>query len=247
MTTVAPLEADTVRVRWLATDGRSRAHMPRWRGLLDDEERARADRFRFVKDRDAFIAAHALLRSMLSEAAGSPPGAWRYSLGRYGKPALAEGHRAGGLRFSLAHTHGLAACAIARDDIGVDVEASDRRADLEAVDQYLAPAEVLAVRTAPPERRRALFFRFWTLKEAFIKATGEGLHRDLASFSFTLDPPRISFRPTDDGGPHQDDPAGWRFAERRPREDRPLAIAVRWPAARPFQLDAGPDSLFCEA
>lgn len=238
MTPVAPLELNTVRVRWIATDGDVCARRPRWRALLDDEERARADRFRFAQDRDTFIAAHALLRSMLSEATGSPPDTWRYVLGRYGKPALANGRPESGLRFNLAHTRGLAVCGIARDEIGIDVEASDRRVDLEIVDRYFAPAEARAVRTAPSERRRELLFRFWTLKEAFIKATGEGLNRNLASFSFSLDPVQISFHPTGKSDSRSDDPTEWQFAESGPGEDRPLAIAVRRSAACPFRLNA---------
>jgi 4'-phosphopantetheinyl transferase len=83
-----------------------------------------------------------------------------------------------------------------------------------------------------------VFFRFWTLKEAFIKATGEGLTRPLDSFSFILDPVQIVFHPEREGAPRHDDPAAWQFAECRPAPDRPLTLATQRTRLRPLRLDA---------
>lgn len=80
-----PLEPETVRVRWLATEPDERNHIARWRDMLDGEELAQADRFRFAQDRITFIAAHALRRAMLSDATGLPTDAWRYVTGPHGK------------------------------------------------------------------------------------------------------------------------------------------------------------------
>jgi 4'-phosphopantetheinyl transferase superfamily len=88
------------------------------------------------------------------------------------------------LRFNISHTRGFVACAIARDEVGMDVEASDRPTDSILPTLSFAPEEARLVKSAPPERRACMFFRFWTLKEAFIKATCEGLMRPLDSFSF---------------------------------------------------------------
>lgn len=234
----SPLDFDTVRVRWLATEAGGPAHIVRWRGMLDAEETARADRFVFASDREMFTAAHALARAMLSEATGLPIASWRHVTGEFGKPALAPDCAGCGLRFNISHTRGIAACAIARDEVGVDVEASDRRTDFAIADRYFAPEEVEVVQSAPAKRKAAVFFRFWTLKEAFIKATGEGLRRPLNSFSFGFDPVRIAFHPDRDDRPHQDDPAAWQFFECRPAPDRPLALAVKRECARPLRLDA---------
>ena len=232
-----PLDTDTVSVRWLSLEAADAAHLSYWREMLDDSELQRANGHHFVSDRETFIAAHALTRAMLSSATGKPTGAWHYVEGEFGKPYLAPGCGADGLRFNISHTRGLVACAIAYRELGVDVEATDRSTDIDVADTVLAPEEALLVNTAPPERQRCLFFRFWTLKEAFIKATGEGLKRPLDSFSFELDPIRISFHPERTRGSHSDDPEGWQFAEYVPLPNRHLALAFRHTPSRRVRLD----------
>lgn len=233
-----PLAADTIRLRWLPVAADSARHMARWRGMLDAEELARADRFMFDPDREIFTAAHALARSVLSEATGRPTAFWRYAKGPSGKPRLAMEDAAGGLRFNISHTSGMVCCAVAHHDIGVDVEASDRRFDLAIADRFFAPEEVALLHATPPERQVALFFRFWTLKEAFIKTTGEGLSRPLASFSFAFDPPRVRFHPERDELRRNDDPALWRFMEFSAAENRPVALAVRTRCPDRIDVDA---------
>jgi 4'-phosphopantetheinyl transferase len=232
------LDSDTVRVRWMPVGAGDAANLTRWRGMLDADELARADRYHFASDRDTFIAAHALARAMLSDATGLPTAIWRYVTGEFGKPALAADCAGGGLRFNISHTRGFVACAIARDEVGVDVEASDRRTDFDIADRFFAPEEAQLVKSVPPEGRACVFFRFWTLKEAFIKATGEGLRRPLDSFSFTFNPVRIVFHPEREGIPRRDNPAAWQFAEYNPAPDRPLALAILRTTLQPLRLDA---------
>ena len=239
MMTPRPLDSDTVRVRWLAVDAEAAAHQPRWRAMLDADELAQADRYYFESDRAVYTAAHALARAMLSEATGLPTASWRYTKRAFGKPALAEACAGCGLRFNISHTHGFVACAIARDEVGVDVEASDRRTNFAIADRFFAPEEAQLVNAASGERQRILFFRFWTLKEAFIKATGEGLRRPLDSFSFSFDPLRVAFHPEREDTPRYDDPAGWQFFTRLAAPDRPLALAVRRDQALALRLDMG--------
>jgi 4'-phosphopantetheinyl transferase len=232
------LETATVRVRFLVLTGTLDAQLRLWRSMLDDEERHRADRFYFQRDRDAFTAAHALKRAMLSEATGAPITSWRFRQGPHGKPEIAEGPGFQQLCFNISHTHGLVASAIAYGrDLGVDVEAADRTIDLAITDRYFAPAEAAIVHAAPPDQARCLFFRFWTLKEAFIKATGEGLSRPLASFAFTLDPISIAFYPDHDDAMREDNPAHWQFAQCHVKPDWFLALALRRSDAADVPID----------
>jgi len=208
--------------------------------MLDADERLRADRYRFVADRNIYTAAHALARFMLSEATGLPTGAWRYVAGEFGKPALAAEFSKCNLHFNISHTRGLVACAIARQEIGVDVERFDRTVDLGIAPHYFAPEEVRILDSVSPDQQRKLFFRFWSLKEAFIKARGEGLRRPLNSFSFALEPVGVAFHPDRNDLPGHDDPAEWRFWEWRPANGCVAALAVWSAQANSIELDAGP-------
>ena len=129
------------------------------------------------------------------------------------------------LEFNLAHTRGLVACAVALGrDVGVDVEWLGRRGrTLEIAERYFSPSEVRDLRATPGPDRKERFFRYWTLKEAYVKARGEGLRLPLRRFSFHLDGPavRVSFESD------SDDPRAWQFLIECPTPSHLLAVAVR--------------------
>jgi 4'-phosphopantetheinyl transferase len=77
------------------------------------------------------------------------------------------------------------------------------------------------LRRTPAAERPACFFRLWTLKEAYLKATGAGLGTPLDSFAFTLEPIRIGFVPST-----HDDPRRWQFAAPPTTGRHILSLAV---------------------
>jgi len=181
-----------------------------WRAVLDDAERARVDSIAHARNRVEYIAAHALTRRLLSETIGEAPAAFHYQAGAKGKPlALIEG-RPAGLQFNLSHTNGLVAIAVSRlGEVGVDAEAIDRHVNLAVADRYFFGAESRWLANLAPAVRAEGFLRLWTLKEAYIKATGRGLSQPLDEFWFEVDPLRIRFTPA-----IADDEGAWRFDQR---------------------------------
>ncbi len=160
---------------------------------LDEVERERAKRFRFDKHRDEFMAAHGLKRRMLSDADPSlAPQAWRFQTTLAGKPEVVQRPD---LYFNLTHCDGLVACAVTWDmPLGLDAESLDREVPRELIAHHFAPAEVAALSDCPPEELAEGFFSRWTLKEAWVKATGRGLSQSLRAASFELgDPPQVRF------------------------------------------------------
>jgi 4'-phosphopantetheinyl transferase len=204
-----------------------------WRACLDVAELARADRFYFDADRVTYIAAHWLLRCALAETGGLPPAHWRFVEEKHGKPWIDPALGLPELRFNLSHSTGLVVCAVTVGAaIGIDVELiSPQRVGLDIAGRYFSADEVALLRSSPPQKQQQTFFRLWTLKEALIKATGEGLHRALDSFSFSLDPTAVTFHPID-----PEDADAWVFLERRPTARHVLALAIKQPSVRPVRL-----------
>ncbi len=160
----------------------------RLREILADDERRRADRFHFEKDRRHFTAARGALRVLLAGYLARRPEEVRFSYGNYGKPRLAH---ESDLRFNLTHSHGLALLAVTRGrEIGVDVEhLREMEGDGEPLaERFFSPREAAVLRSLPTRLRREAFFRCWTSKEAYIKAHGMGLSLPLDQFDVSLHP-----------------------------------------------------------
>lgn len=236
-----------IEIRTLRVDGLDEAAVAPWLALFDEAERQRGARFVFPRHRVLFIAAHALLRTVLAELGGEPAAAWRFVAATHGKPSAYLGMSPAPVSFNLSHTEGIAGvAAIAQPGhaIGFDLEALARNVDLAVADRYFCREEVAWLDRLAAPARPAGFLRLWTLKEAFIKATGKGLTQDLASFWFDPRPPRIHFTPR---LPERDE--DWRFEQRildggfiaavGLRHPPAGAIETRWRAVEPAEITAG--------
>lgn len=215
-----------VAVHVVATGGWGRAEVDAAVALLSAEERSRFSRFVNAADRRDYAAAHALLRSALSMHGGSAPHEWSFEPGPDGKPRLAiplPGPAE--LTFNLAHTRGLVACAVANGaDVGIDVEPIDRGVDaLLLADRYFSPEEVESLQACAETIRSTRFVELWVLKEAYLKATGEGLSDALDAVSLRFEgTSAIRLKPSRAG----DSAACW-LGLFEPRAGYRLALAVR--------------------
>jgi 4'-phosphopantetheinyl transferase len=168
------------------------------REYLSVDESARADRYRFARDRDRFVVARGRLRQLLGALSHRAPSDVRFAVAAGGKPWLA-GDAAGRLRFSVSHSGDLMLCAVTLDhEIGVDVEQVRTSLDPEALARrFFSTHEVSSLAATPSGIALDAFFACWTRKEAVIKATGEGLSRPLDSFSVSVDPGRAALLSAD--------------------------------------------------
>jgi 4'-phosphopantetheinyl transferase len=200
-----------------------------YEALLAPEEQARKERYKFEHSRRELVFTRALVRSTLSRYADVAPAAWTFRQNEYGRPEIDPAAHPGivPVRFNLSNTRGLIACLVALDrEVGVDVEDTERQGETVGIaDSFFSPIEVAALRALPEDRRRSRFFDYWTLKEAYIKARGMGLHIPLDQFSFLLDQgPRIGIAFDPRLG---DDPATWQFAQFHLSPRHRTAAAVR--------------------
>jgi 4'-phosphopantetheinyl transferase len=181
-TTALVAPATEIEVHWTCLD-----EYPPTEDLacLDRDEIERADRFRIDRDRRRYIARRRWLRERLAARVGRPSGRIEIRSDPGGKPHLAD-HS---IAFSAAHSNGIALLAIGDvATVGCDLEWRDPDADIAPITALFSDVEQSALaRLAARDRSHGLYLA-WTCKEAFLKATGEGLTRPLDSFDVAVDP-----------------------------------------------------------
>lgn len=163
---------------------------------LSSEERRRADRYGFDRDRRRFIVARARLRQLLALRLMIRPEAVELVYGAHGKPALARRSNHMDWRFSVSHCDETAVYAFSQGrEVGIDVEAIREVRDADAiVSHFFSRSEQVAYLALDPGEKMLGFFNCWTRKEAFLKALGHGLSHPLDCFDVSLapgDPARI--------------------------------------------------------
>ncbi|MCP4119674.1 MAG: 4'-phosphopantetheinyl transferase superfamily protein [Desulfobacteraceae bacterium] len=171
------------------------AFVPHFEGRLEEleiilsrDERLKAERFFFEKDRALFVVAHGVLRKLLGRYLDILPDHVVFEKGPNGKPEIVGLSRPATLWFNISHSHELAVFAFSKQyGIGVDVERIRSLPDFLSIAQgYFHPEEVDSLIKTPDGKKCDLFYECWTKKEAFVKGTGEGLSRPLDSFAVSL-------------------------------------------------------------
>lgn len=164
---------------WQASLEATPEEVQKMRSLLSPDECERADRFRFEEHRSRFILGRGILRLLLSQYSTIAAHQIRFDYQARGKPLLAN---RSDIQFNLAHSENLAIYAFGLDrgsialSIGIDVEFF--RPLTEAMNlarRFFTPEEATYLANLTPQRQTEAFFRIWTCKEAYLKATGEGI------------------------------------------------------------------------
>lgn len=193
---------------------------PRFLNLLDSLEQARYQAYRQEIDQRRFLTGRVLAKTVVGELLGRPAEAVRFdaTCGDCGKP---HGRPTiPGVRFSISHSGDRIGVAVTADaPVGLDVETATRRADDSLISYALNETERGDLAGFGAEE----FFRYWTRKEALMKATGRGLKIPLQSI--TLSGPGEPARLVDstDAGL---DPESTRLADLDPGEGYRAAVAV---------------------
>ena len=138
------------------------------------------------------LAAELLLRRALSDA-GIDPGDLHFEYGPHGKPYLPEFKN---IHFNLSHSGSFAMAAVSENEIGCDIEkirdtdlkdTDLKDTDLKIARRFFTRGEYEKITALPDAaERNILFFRYWTLKESFLKVTGLGMHLPLNAFEINI-------------------------------------------------------------
>lgn len=210
---------------WRVYLDQDRSTIQRSLNLLSEDERQRAGKYYFQRDRDHFTVARGALRIILSRYIDVPPERIRFSINRYGKPSVQSGLCDSVLRFNVAHSGAIALYALTTDrEIGIDIEYVTRGAGLELAESFFSPAEASMLHRVAPEARTVAFFDCWTRKEAYIKARGEGLSHPLRRFTVSLMPGQPASLLATNDDPQE--ASRWTLIELFPGREYRAALAV---------------------
>jgi 4'-phosphopantetheinyl transferase len=142
--------------------------------ILSEDERSRADRFKREYLKRNFIAARGNLREILAPRLGCEASAIQFGYSDRGKPYIQNFN---GLHFNLSHSQDLAIYVICQDrEVGIDLEFINSQCDVDSIaKRYFLPSEQKVISYLCERDKYLAFYRAWTLKEAYGKATGEGI------------------------------------------------------------------------
>jgi 4'-phosphopantetheinyl transferase len=197
-----------------------------WAIFLSPSEQERAARFHFELHRRRFIVGRGLLRVILGRYLQARPQSVEFVCSAHGKPELSGPFTSNGLRFNLAHSEDLAVLAVTRlGPVGVDLEKILPLEDADdLVARFFSSRENASFQQLPNEQKAKAFFSLWTRKEAWLKATGEGIAHslNLVEVSFLPDEPaKLLSLPQ-----HLSQGLGWSLHSLYPAEQFAAALAV---------------------
>jgi len=152
-------------------------------GLLTADEQKRAGKFIKEEDADRFILCRGLRRRILAGYLNQAPADLCFDHNENGKPFL-EGRE---LNFNVSHSRDRMLIAVtAGRAVGVDIEFRRDGVPMESIaERWFAPEEREFLQGL--KNPRTAFFDIWAKKEAYVKALGQGIFRELNSFSVPLD------------------------------------------------------------
>jgi 4'-phosphopantetheinyl transferase len=149
-----------------------------------------------------------------------PSASLEFARREQGKPYLLNSP----LYFNLSHSGNFAALAVsAQGEIGIDIETIRARNFLAIAERYYHTDELKQLLATPEAEREQLFFKLWTLKEAFFKATGGGISTGLDKVVFELNHNKIKARFAPELNEHETD---WQFQQTFIDHSHLLAVAL---------------------
>jgi len=144
--------------------------------LLSDERREKALKYRSPSARKLSVGVYLLLRLAVKEEYGIEE-AVEFGYNENGKPFLKDYPH---IHFNLSHCKKAAACAVSDNEVGVDVQETRPVSD-KVAKRVLTEAEYEKFKVAQiPDD---YFCEIWTIKESFLKRTGQGIRVDLRTIS----------------------------------------------------------------
>jgi len=157
--------------------------------MIPKAEREKSKRFRLEILRTRYIKGHHLLRTLLGMYLGIDFFDQEFHYNQYGKPSLKNEKDSNSIYFNLSNSENICVCAFTKDgDVGVDMEKIHNMTNMDSiVERFFSPSENIKFCSLPEHSRKKSFFKYWTRKEALLKAMGVGLSFPLDKFDVLSD------------------------------------------------------------
>jgi 4'-phosphopantetheinyl transferase len=156
-----------------------------WTDLLyniSEERTAKINRYYFEKDRKYSLFAELILKYALLKEYNLKDKSIKFEYNPYGKPFLKDYPH---IHFNLSHSGDWVVCALSKTEVGIDIEKIDIL-PMQVAKSILTERE-LDYLSLGAEDPKELFYKYWTLKESYVKAVGEGIHIPFQTFEFLFD------------------------------------------------------------
>jgi 4'-phosphopantetheinyl transferase len=174
---------------WCGSLERPSAEIAELSRYLDAAELHRASQFRALQDRQRFVVSRGILRSLLGDYTGVAPDRVAIRILPGGKPALRKDADSAPLRFNLSHCNDMIVLAFSSGEVGIDIQREEGFEDMpRVVENFFSAEEAIAFERLAGQERSRFFFRTWVRKEAYMKATGEGLAIEPSSLTVSASP-----------------------------------------------------------
>ncbi len=219
------LSGDDIHL-WCVCLQQSDAIVAQMAKVLSADELKRAKRFHFQKHRDRFIVAHALLRKLLSDYTKTELRRIVFAFSKNGKPCLLEKPGRKKIGFNLSHSKDYALIGFAHERaIGVDLEYIRDITDMAKVAEHVfSKNEISYWHTFSEIEKKEAFYKFWTRKEAYLKAVGEGFTSAVNTIDVSVHPFKEST--TLVSGKYSENQNRWTVRDLKPLSGFAAAFAV---------------------
>jgi len=198
---------------WTLSLDASKDQIERLRSVLSPVEKKKASYYKFEHTQHNYIVSHGTLRILLSAYLQIRPEDIMMGVHKKGKPFLLNDVS---LFFNISDSHGVCVFAFSRDgEVGIDIE---KIRDLPDIDQLIEKNLTSGEKKhfqKDPDKKLSRFFEFWTLKESYLKAIGEGMRLTPDNLEFSLDGGNIKLQNASIGF----DAADWEFKGIAPEEN----------------------------
>lgn len=174
---------------WHASTNITPARLVEYKNTLSENELTKVHLFEFEQARDSYIISQGALRILLSGYLGISPNLVKLGQRRKGKPYSIDEPN---LYFNISNSGMLTVIAFSRDsEVGIDIEQIRPLSDLDEMITINFTTREIKFINGKPEERTSRFFRFWTVKESYLKATGEGMRLPPDNLEFIIEKDRI--------------------------------------------------------